>query len=134
MDLGKQKSSKIEPFEFQNWDVYKKSLLITKDLFLISKELKKSGERSLSDQLNRAASSIPLNLAEGTSRYSLKEKMNFWRISKGSLFECVSIIDLIQAVTDMTLENKIKLMQDMTDVGKMLSGLIRWAEKEQVKS
>lgn len=134
MDLSREKSSKIELFEFQNWDVYKKSLSVAKVLFLVSKELKNKGYASLSDQLNRAVSSIPLNLAEGVSRYSLKEKVNYWRISKGSLFECVSIIDLIEAVTDLKIENKYMLLKDMTEVGKMLSGLIRWAEKEQGKS
>lgn len=131
MDLSKQKSSKIELFEFQNWDVYKKSLLLSSRLFTIAKELSGSGHKNLADQLTRAGSSIPLNLAEGVSRFSLKDKINFWRISKGSLFECVAVIDLIQAVTTIEIKNKNSLIEEMSNVGKMLSGLIRWADKEQ---
>jgi four helix bundle protein len=133
MDLSNEKSPKIELFEFQNWDVYKKSLSLNKDLFLISKAIRLAGNRNLSDQLNRAASSISLNLAEGVSRYSLKEKMNFWRISKGSLFECVAIVDLIGLIAEIEMNNRERIYGQMVEVGKMLSGLIRWAEQEQRK-
>lgn len=131
MSLINEKSSKIELFEFQNWDVYKRSLLLTKELFLHCKQLSGSGHKNLADQLNRAASSIPLNLAEGVSRFSLKDKINFWRISKGSLSECVAIMDLSHIVTNLEIENKEKLIQEMAEIGKMLSGLIRWAEKQK---
>jgi len=132
MQLLDKNSSKIEQFEFQNWDVYKKSLQLAKDLFLISKNIRLSGHKDLADQLKRASSSIPLNLAEGVSRYGLKNKMYFWRISKGSLFESVAILDLVVLLGNIEI-NKENLNIQMTEIGKMLSGLIRWAEKEQEK-
>ncbi len=132
MDLSNEKSPKIEQFEFQNWDLYKRSLFLTKEFFQLAVALKESGQKDLADQLRRAISSVPLNLAEGVSRYGLKDKMYFWRISKGSLFECVAIIDLIEILTVIPL-NKSKITSEMAEVGKMLSGLIRWAEREQKK-
>lgn len=132
MNVLKEKKLKTELFEFQNWDVYRKSLMLTKSMFVLSKDLSNTGQRNLSDQLNRAASSIPLNLAEGVSRFSLKDKVNFWRVSKGSLFECVAIIDLVSITTEIKF-NKTKILEEMSDVGRMLSGLIRWADSEQKK-
>ena len=48
----------------------------------------------LRNQMDRAASSIVLNLAEGWGRKSIKEKMHFYQIAFGSLRECQSILDL----------------------------------------
>ncbi len=48
----------------------------------------------LRDQLDRASSSIVLNLAEGSARGTVKDRMRFYRIAFGSLRECQSILDL----------------------------------------
>ncbi len=53
--------------------------------------------RHLKDQLDRAASSIPLNLAEGAGRFSKNDKKRFYRIAFASLRECQAIIDLANA-------------------------------------
>jgi len=49
----------------------------------------------LKDQLNRAASSIVLNLAEGSGRASTADKRRFFSIAFGSLRECQAVLDLI---------------------------------------
>ncbi len=51
----------------------------------------------LKNQLDRAASSIPLNLAEGAGRFSKNDKKRFYRIAFASLRECQAIIDLANA-------------------------------------
>ncbi|HWU42688.1 MAG TPA: four helix bundle protein [Bdellovibrio sp.] len=48
----------------------------------------------LRDQLLRAASSIPLNLAEGNAKSSVKEKKRFYQIAYGSLKECQAIFQI----------------------------------------
>ena len=50
--------------------------------------------RHLRDQLDRAGSSIALNLAEGSGRPSHKEQRRFFSIAFGSLRECQAILDL----------------------------------------
>ncbi len=48
----------------------------------------------LRDQLLRAASSIVLNLAEGSGRFGRKDQKRFYHIAFGSLRECQAVIDL----------------------------------------
>ena len=54
------------------------------------------GRAYLSDQLQRAGLSIPLNIAEGAGEYSIDEKARFYRIAKRSATECASILDVCQ--------------------------------------
>lgn len=50
--------------------------------------------RHLRDQMDRASSSICLNLAEGSGKRTIKDKKKFYSISLGSLRECQAILDL----------------------------------------
>ena len=52
------------------------------------------GRGYLSDQLQRAALSIPLNIAEGAGEYAVDEKVRFYRMAKRSATECASILDV----------------------------------------
>lgn len=54
------------------------------------------GRAYLTDQLRRAGSSIPLNIAEGAGEYAPTEKARFYRIAKRSATECSSILDILQ--------------------------------------
>ena len=53
-------------------------------------------KRHLKDQLNRASSSIVLNLAEGAGRYGRRDQKKFFNIAFASLRECQAILDLEQ--------------------------------------
>ena len=50
----------------------------------------------LKDQLHRAASSIVLNLAEGSGRSTMADQKRFYHIAFGSLRECQAVLDLAQ--------------------------------------
>ena len=51
------------------------------------------GRGYLSDQLHRAAMSIPLNIAEGAGEFSRRDKARFYRMAARSATECAAIID-----------------------------------------
>ncbi len=54
------------------------------------------GSSHLADQLRRAAISIPLNIAEGATEFSPKEKVRFYRIALRSAGECSAILSLLR--------------------------------------
>lgn len=74
----------------------------------------------LRDQLRRASQSVPLNIAEACSRYSSKDKANFWRGAKGSVFECVAILDLVESLGYLSADCHIELQLELENIGKML--------------
>ncbi|MFH1438502.1 MAG: four helix bundle protein [Pseudomonadota bacterium] len=52
------------------------------------------GRAYLADQLQRAATSIPLNIAEGAGEFAKKEKARFYRMAKRSSTESAAIVDV----------------------------------------
>ncbi|MCX6103021.1 MAG: four helix bundle protein [Proteobacteria bacterium] len=78
----------------------------------------------MGDQFRRASQSIALNIAEGSSRTSGKDKINFLRIAEGSAFECAAISDLAKEFELMAFENHISFQSKLANIGRMLSGMI----------
>lgn len=86
-------------------------------------------DKSAKDQLRRAAMSIMLNIAEGTSRFSRADKRNFYVIARGSTFECVAILELLEAENILTDGVRVKFYQKAEQISKMLFAMIRILEK-----
>jgi four helix bundle protein len=83
----------------------------------------------LCDQFRRASQSVVLNIAEGSSRTSIKDKVNFVRVAKGSVFECAAIVNLAYEFGLMDLEKHDAFQDSLANIGRMLSGIIRHFEK-----
>jgi four helix bundle protein len=63
------------------------------DVFAV-RVLPRRGCASLRDQLERASSSVVLNVAEGCGRYARPEKAHFYLIARGSAMECAAVLDV----------------------------------------
>lgn len=79
----------------------------------------------LSDQLRRAAISITSNIAEGFSRQTLKEKIQFYYISLGSLSEVQNQIILSEDLGYINNEIKERIMEQSVFAQKLINGMVR---------
>ena len=70
------------------------------------------GKISARDQLDRAATSIPLNLAEGNGKRSYPDRCRYFDIARGSTVECAACLDVLVA--------KQLISRDDADVGKAM--------------
>ncbi|MEZ6075416.1 MAG: four helix bundle protein [Pirellulaceae bacterium] len=70
-------------FDHDRLDVYRRSIQYTADAFQLSKALR-GLHRHARDQWLRAAQSIPLNIAEGNGKRSLKDRARFFDMARGS--------------------------------------------------
>jgi four helix bundle protein len=77
------------------------------------------------DQLRRASFSIMLNIAEGTSRFSNKDRKNFFVIARGSAFECAAILEYLHETEEITQEIFQESEKKLEEISKMLFGLIK---------
>jgi four helix bundle protein len=110
-------------FGFEKLQVYQKAkdfnLGIRKEILILEKI-----DRVSRDQLRRASMSIMLNIAEGTSRFSNKDERNFYVISRGSIFEYVSILDLLYAEQTINGNQHNNFYYKAEEISRMLFKLI----------
>jgi four helix bundle protein len=86
---------KVATLDHEKLDVYH----VAVEFVIVADEIVKHlprGRGYLSDQLQRAALSIPLNIAEGAGEYSVDEKIRFYRMAKRSATECSAILNVCQ--------------------------------------
>ena len=85
------------------------------------------GRAYLSDQLQRAALSIPLNIAEGAGEYATDEKARFYRMAKRSATECAGILDVCQRLQLVEEERHTKGRELLI---RIVSMLVKMAQKK----
>jgi four helix bundle protein len=110
-------------WDFQKLEVYQKSKNFCKEITATLSE--KRFDRTTNDQLRRASFSIMLNIAEGTSRFSNKDRKNFFVIARGSAFECVAILEYLFEVNEISQDSFTKYEVQLDETSRMLFGLIR---------
>ena len=77
------------------------------------------------DQLQRAVLSIPLNIAEGNGRIHIREKKQYFYTARGSLLECVPILQICKAIGILNESEHKELYELAIEIGRLLSGLIK---------
>jgi four helix bundle protein len=111
-------------FSHEKLNVYSKSLDFVE--WITVNVLNRIEKRiSIHDQLDRASTSIALNIAEGNGKYTSKDRCRYFDIARGSALECAAALDVITAKSllkdEDTREGKILL----NEIVSMLIGLIR---------
>ncbi|NLT50284.1 MAG: four helix bundle protein [Ignavibacteria bacterium] len=111
-------------FNHEKLQVYNKALdFVSWSNSLITEN--KLYKYSVADQLDRASTSIVLNIAEGNGKYSSKDKCRYFDIAKASSLECSACLDIIytkNSISEKTIENG---KEKLKEIVSMLYGLIK---------
>ena len=110
--------------DYKNLLVWQKAMDLVVEIYNITKLLPKEETYCISDQLRRSAVSVPSNIAEGQSRNSVKEFIQFLAIARGSLAELETQLIICERVNMITINDIIKAQDLSSEVGKMINGLI----------
>lgn len=107
---------------YQDLLVWQKSIALIKEVYAESEKLPKSEEYNLKQQLKRAIVSVSLNIAEGKSRRTAKEFINFLNIASGSLAETEAILIIAEELGYLQLQKE--LFSHIEELAKMIKSLI----------
>lgn len=110
------------PFMFEGLEVYKKSLSFVINIYSSNESIK---DKFIKDQLRRASLSVPLNIAEGQGRLHTKEKRQFYNTARGSLLECVPLIQISKDLGYFENAKYQELYAMATEISKMICGLLK---------
>jgi len=80
---------------------------------------------SIWDQLDRASSSIPLNIAEGNGKFTAPDRCRFFDNARGSALECAACLDVLVAKKILTEPEIVAGKEILHGIVSMLVGLIR---------
>lgn len=109
-------------FKFEELRVYQEAIACVSDVFTLTKTWPPPYKYSLADQLQRAALSISLNIAEGSSR-TTKDFQHFLSVSRRSSYECAALVQVARK-EQLLSENEYLLHYDRVyTIAKMLSSL-----------
>jgi four helix bundle protein len=77
------------------------------------------------DQLDRAATSIPLNLAEGNGKFSRRDRARFFDIARGSALEAAASLDVLVSRKVITQARVVPAKEQLVRIVNMLMGLLK---------
>ena len=110
-------------FDHEKLEVYQASLALIVWLEPILQKLPKS--LSVIDQLDRASTSIPLNIAEGNGKFTSADRCRFFDIARGSALESAAALDVLVAKGRASEQEVLPGKDRLWSIVSMLVGLIR---------
>jgi four helix bundle protein len=122
--------NQTEKFPFEDTEIYKRALEFTLQCRKICSRLPK-GRWSDADQLSRASLSVCNNFAEGYGRWHKNDKKQFYSIARGSAFECVPIFTFLYNEEFVSDKENDNLRSYVSEITRMLSGMIQGLEKRK---
>lgn len=117
-------------FAFEKLYVYQKSVDFV-DRICTRTEHFPRGYGFLVSQLNRAALSVSANIAEGNGRFTSADRRNFFGIARGSVQECVPLLELARRRGMLKADEHTELKAELEEIARMLSGLINANESRK---
>ncbi|MFH2030962.1 MAG: four helix bundle protein [Bacteroidota bacterium] len=110
-------------FDHEKLNVYKKSL----EFIAWHNNLDTEGKKRVAvfEQLNRASTSITLNLAEGNGKYTDKDRCRYFDIARGSALECAAALDVLVAMQIFSVKQVIEGKRMLHEIVSMIVGLIK---------
>ena len=110
---------------FKTLDAWRISMELVKEIYLLTRGFPKEELYGLTSQTKRSAVSIPSNIAEGLGRQYKKDSLQFLYISRGSIYELETLLNIGVMVLIIPEHDFAKLMPTLEKSLKVLNGLIR---------
>ncbi|MEY2528545.1 MAG: hypothetical protein QOJ05_635 [Verrucomicrobiota bacterium] len=118
-------------FDHEKLDVYRNSIAFCAWVgdFLPSITQKTAAK----DQLDRASTSVPLNIAEGNGKFSVRDRARFLEMARGSALECAACLDVLVARKVATEDQVAGAKSQLAAIVRMMIGLLkRFSERADV--
>jgi four helix bundle protein len=110
-------------FDHERLDVYQEAIAFCGWVGDLLNEL--TAKAAAKDQLDRASTSIPLNIAEGNGKFSTADRARFLEVARGSALECAACIDVVVARKLVAVEQVIPGKERLVRIVNMLMGMLK---------
>ena len=114
----------MEIFGYRKLVAYQKAKEVVKKTYKLLKKFPAEERYAMCDQLRRASLSITSNIAEGVTRFSVKDKAHFIEIAYGSLMEVSSQFEIAEELEYISSEDRLSMDMLIEEDARLLSGLL----------
>ena len=118
---------------YKDLDAWKNAMELVKEVYLLTKKFPKEEMYGLISQTKRAAVSVPSNIAEGLGRQYKKDTLQFLHISRGSLYELETLLNIAVMVEIITEEEFNKIIPALEKALQVVNGFINYNQKADLK-
>jgi four helix bundle protein len=113
---------------FRELKIWKESMVLVKNVYVLTSELPKDEKFGLTSQINRCAVSIPSNIAEGSGRTNEKEFLHFLNIAISSSYELETQLILIEDIFKIQTKS---ILTELETLQKMIGAFKRILKTEK---
>jgi four helix bundle protein len=110
---------------YRDLEVWKKGVRFSIEIYRITETFPTKEQFGITNQLRRAASSFPANIAEGYGRESTKNYIQFLKTSRGSLNEVETFLYIAYGLNYLDKKTLDELLHHSTELGKMITSMIK---------
>jgi four helix bundle protein len=115
---------------YKNLNVWILSMKTVKEIYSLTKLYPLEERYGLISQTNRAAVSIPANVAEGLGRNYKKDTLQFLHVSRGSAYELETLLSVARMI-EIIDDEKYKRVNDLLDNNiRVINGFIKYLEQK----
>ena len=122
----------MEIKSYRELEVWQKSMDLALECYQMTNKFPKSETYGISSQLQRAAISVPANIAEGRSRRHTKEFIQHLSIAYGSLAEVETYVLFAGRLNYITKDQLDRFMLKTAEIGRMINGLQKSLKKNLI--
>ena len=132
MELKGDKGQMFEPSKsFTDLVVWQRAHEFVLDVYKVTRTFPVEERFALCSQFQRAAISVPANIAEGYKKLSKADKLRFLNIAQGSLEECRYYIILSRDLLYINIETYNELIGKVEETSKLLNSYVRGVVSKQ---
>ena len=113
----------MQDFFYRKLKVYQDAMILLEDVYNLTKKFPQQELYGLTNQIQRAAVSLPSNIAEGMGRFSIKDRIRFIDISNGSLMEVMCQLEIAHRLGYISAEELQIQDTQIATIAKMILGL-----------
>lgn len=111
---------------FKKLIIWKESLMLTKEIYVLSADFPRDEKYGLTSQIRRAVVSIPSNISEGSSRKSRKEFSHFLDVALGSSYELETQLNIAQ---ELGLSKSSEIIKVINKLNKIQASINSYNKK-----
>ena len=120
----------MQDFYYRKLLVYQHAMMLLEDVYNLTKKFPQQEQHGLTNQIQRAAVSIPSNIAEGMGRFSIKDRIRFIDISNGSLMEVMCQLEIAHKLGYISADELQSQDTKIATIAKMILGLRKNLEEK----